>query len=170
MSDNSFTPHQSQPTNFYGATSPAPSSPPRTPTNFSPSQSQAPSLDGAQVRHNSDGAVPRLDPSKTLVIGGDTTEVETVPVQLVGVTYQMPQPKAGSLIEMARASKSIKENGDNSAYLDVLLDWVTSAFGPEQGEHIINRLETATDALDVHHIAELMEAVLSVQGGDNPST
>ena len=116
-------------------------------------------------------AMPRLDPNTPLVIGDeDAHAVELIPVRLVGVDYQMPQPKSGALINMARKAKQAESDKDQSAMLDIVLDWARAAFGKDHGEHIIERLNNPLDPLDIEHITKLMGKVLGSSGGDNPST
>lgn len=116
-------------------------------------------------------SLPKLDPNKPLIIGDeDAHEVELIQVRLVGVDYQMPQPKSGALINMARKAKTAETSKDQSAMLDIILDWVVAAFGKEQGNHINERLNNALDPLDIEHVTKLMGQVLNTSGGDNPST
>lgn len=116
-------------------------------------------------------SIPRLDPNTPLIIGDeDAHAVELIQVRLVGVEYQMPQPKSGSLINMARKAKTAEDSNDQGAMLDIILEWVVAAFGREQGNHIIERLNDPLDPLDLEHITKLMSKVLGSSGGDNPST
>jgi len=132
-----------------------------------PSQSQP----KFNVSQDESPAMPRLDPNTPLIIGDeDAHPVELIQVRLVGVDYQMPQPKSGALINMARKAKSAETDKDQSAMLDIVLDWVTAAFGKEQGNHIIERLNDPLDPIDIEHITKLMGKVLNATGGDNPST
>lgn len=132
-----------------------------------PSQTQ-PKFD---VKQDEASSMPRLDPNTPLIIGDeDAHAVELIQVRLVGVEYQMPQPKSGSLINMARKAKTAEDSNDQGAMLDIVLDWVVAAFGREQGNHIIERLNDPLDPLDLEHITKLMRKVLGSSGGDNPST
>lgn len=115
--------------------------------------------------------MPKLDPSKPLVIGGEEPQdVELIQVKLVGVEYQMPQPKSGSLIKLVRQAKAAEGSKDDVKMLDIMLEWIPAAFGREQGAHISARLDDPGDRLDITHISELMETVIGTVGGENPTT
>lgn len=161
MSENTQTPFQPASNSFNGSAFqpqrdfPMPS---QSQPKFNVSQDEAP-------------AMPRLDPNTPLIIGDeDAHAVELIKVRLVGVDYQMPQPKSGALISMARKAKTAEDTKDQGAMLDIVLDWVVAAFGREQGNHINERLNDPLDPLDLEHITKLMGKVLGSSGGDNPST
>src|SRR5699024_2750749 len=84
---NSFNGSAFQPQRYF----PTPS---QNPPQFNVSQDESP-------------AMPRLDPNTPLNIGDeDAHPVELIQVRLDGVDYQMPQPKSGARINMARNAKS----------------------------------------------------------------
>lgn len=160
MSENTQTPFQSA-NSFNGSAF--------QPQRDFPMPSQ--SLPKFNVSQDETPSMPRLDPNTPLIIGDeDAHAVELIPVRLVGVDYQMPQPKSGALINMARKAKTAEDAKDQGAMLDIVLDWVIAAFGREQGNSIVERLNNPLDPLDIEHITKLMGKVLNSTGGDNPST
>lgn len=113
-----------------------------------------------------------------------------IPVSLVGESYTVYPPKTMQSVDLARqakkfglgkaASKKAKGRGETTdlntsgvmAVIDSILGWVSSAFPEEEAERVNERLNDATDALDIDHVTDLMSAVTeyATQESGNPTT
>lgn len=88
-------------------------------------------------------------------------------VDLVGVHYSVNPPKAALALKMAMDSKLTGE--DPSILMNTLDEWLVQAVGPEVTKDIHARLDDPADDLDVSHLMQLMEAVLS-EMSERPTT
>lgn len=104
---------------------------------------------------------------KELVI--DAPEVvEKIPVKLVGVKYSIRRPKSMLAMSFARRAKAAKE--DPEKLMEAVEEWVRITFGKATGVKVIKRLNDPEDELDFEHIVKLMEAVIELTNGSDPTT
>lgn len=110
-------------------------------------------------------STPDLDTSVPIVIEAEAPQ--TLAIDLVGVRYNIVPPKAALAMRMARNAEKARTNPELAvAELD---SWIGHAFGKKGAKDIQKRLEDPADALDIIHIAKLMEALAERLSG-NPTT
>ena len=88
-------------------------------------------------------------------------------VELVGVHYSLTPPKAFLALKMAVDNKVNSE--DPSLMVATMNEWLVQAVGVETAQMIQARMNDPADDLDVTHIMQLMEAVLS-EMSERPTT
>lgn len=88
---------------------------------------------------------------------------EIIPVELVGVKYQLRPPKAAFGLKLAAADQN-----DQGAMARLVTEWIQAAFG-DQAEAVMARLDDYDDDLDLMHLMELMQLVMERVTG-NPTT
>ena len=99
----------------------------------------------------------------------NASDREPITIELVGKEYVIDPPKSTYGIKLARRAKELAAGkGDSDGY-DMVEGWVRKAFGPRQGEAVLERLMDDDDDLDVPHIMKLIEALAELVT-ENPTT
>lgn len=90
-----------------------------------------------------------------------------IPVDLVGVRYQVFPPKGALALELGIQTK--KAGDDPSAAWDMVEKWVDRAFGKVDARKIKARLSDDNDDLDIAHLMQLMTVLMERMSG-NPTS
>lgn len=116
-----------------------------------------------------------LGPTNGDVISIVAAKRKTIPVDLIGVRYNVTPPKASAAIRMMGLTNLDLDSDDNTQALNAATqmmeaydDLVTMMFGAKAQE-IRDRMNDPEDALDIQHISELSQA-LQAASTDNPPT
>lgn len=108
------------------------------------------------VEDGYDEDTPR--PSRdTLVVSAKRSTRKAIKVHLVGEDYTIVPPKSSTMLKMALGAG---DQADPKAQWALLENWVLKAFGEDEGNLVLDRLEDEDDDLDVDHLEELIEAVM----------
>lgn len=108
----------------------------------------------------------------TINIGADATvDARKLDVVLVGKKYKINRIKTAMALKAARL---IKEDRSEMEVLAAYDEIVTALFGEKVAAQITTRLEDTKDALDFHHLTELIRAVMAYRdpdegGKENPT-
>lgn len=92
---------------------------------------------------------------------------KTYEVSLVGVDYTLTPPKSALALRMANQARSGADGA--SEVVDSIYSWVRSAFGADQYDGIVARLEDPDDLLDIEHLTQLMQKVMEAMT-DTPTS
>jgi hypothetical protein len=92
----------------------------------------------------------------------------TIPIDLVGVRYEVKPPKAALALRIAVEAKQAGD--DPELVLSAIGTWVRMAFGEEDGRKVMARLEDADDDLDFPHVMILMDALIKRVTGNPPTS
>lgn len=106
-------------------------------------------------------------PPATTPIKITADPVVALPVELVGIVYEVTPPKSSLAMKLAVRAKT--SGDDPSLMVDTLYEWVDSAFGDE-APAVRARLEDPKDLLDIIHISKLMEVIVKETTGGNPTS
>lgn len=88
---------------------------------------------------------------------------ESIPVDLVGVSYEVTPPKTALAIKVALQAKKAQDDPDE--VMKALDGWIARAFGKKQAAKITERLYSDEDDLDIDHIMQLMNLLMEESTG-----
>lgn len=92
----------------------------------------------------------------------------TIGIALVGKTYQGRPPKTVAMINLSQAVT--KKKSQPAEMVGFLHKFLEMTFGKKDANAIMKRLEDPQDTLEIGHISQLMEALISRSAGENPTT
>lgn len=99
-------------------------------------------------------------------------KVTTIPVNLVGELYEARIPKTAVAIKFARVARETEGLGGSAqglAMLDAINEYLVKVFGEEIADKIHERMDDEDDALDIHHLSELINALSEYAASGNPT-
>jgi hypothetical protein len=96
----------------------------------------------------------------------EAAERKSIPVELVGIHYDLIPPKAAFSLRIAQRAQDADK--DVSQLLNILGSWMTAAFGEKQSARIMARLDDPDDLLDFPHLLQLLQKVVEL--GVNPTS
>lgn len=100
-----------------------------------------------------------------LTIAADPAEI--IPVELVGVKYEVKSPKTALAL---RIGVEAKQAGDDPArMMEAIGTWVRIAFGAKVAPGVMARLDDPDDDLDISHVMKLMDALVERATGNPPT-
>jgi len=114
------------------------------------------------VPEKSNATVVPIRPSLLI----EAAERKSIPVELVGVHYDLIPPKAAFSLRIAQRAQEADK--DVNLLLGVLGNWMTAAFGEKQSAKIMARLDDPDDLLDFGHLLTLLQKVVEL--GVNPTS
>lgn len=89
-----------------------------------------------------------------------------IPVDLIGVRYQVTPPKSSLAIKI---SQQVRTPDDADDAFTTLGEWIDIAFGKQAAVKVRNRLEDPDDDLDLEHIMQLMNLLMETEAGAPPT-
>lgn len=116
----------------------------------------------ARLQRLSGATVSRID--REVVV--DIPDVEPINVKINGEVYVCYPPKIATLMDAMGLSEDDKATDADA--VESLYKWVELAFGEEDANAILDRIEDPRDTLDVVHIGQIMQAVMEKDTG-NPT-
>jgi hypothetical protein len=96
----------------------------------------------------------------------EAAERKHIPVDLVGVHYDLIPPKAAFSLRIAQRAQEADK--DVTILMEVLTSWMVAAFGDKQAAKIMARLDDPDDQLDFPHLLTLLQKVVEL--GVNPTS
>lgn len=111
----------------------------------------------------------------TISIGNDNAQTpEAVKVRLVGVEYEIRPPKMWAAMRTTQKLQGLAAGEDMSPEaigdaVEAMESWLRGSTTAQDADAILARLDDRDDALDLTHLAELIEKVTEATTGD-PTT
>lgn len=98
----------------------------------------------------------------------DEGQTENIPVRLLEVDYTITPPKVSKFLRMA-AQAELEEGTSAAANIEQIEDWVLKAFGEDDGNDVLDRIDDDNDKLDYPHIQKLIQQTMAY-ATRNPTT